>query len=75
MTAKALDYLARAQRCEERAQKTRDPNHREWEMTLARAFQKLAQAKMELLAEAHRRHRNQNLSSNLATPPKRGLGP
>ena len=60
MTSKAREYLARAQQCEERAQKTRDPKHREWEMTLARALQKLAE--MELQAEINRL-------------PKRRLGP
>ena len=48
MKAKAKEYRAGAERCERRAKQTRDPENREWQMTLARAYRMLAEAESEL---------------------------
>ena len=47
MKAKAKDYRARAARCEERARRERDPENREWQLILARAYRMLAEAASE----------------------------
>jgi hypothetical protein len=44
MKTKKREYLARAKQCEERAKKVRDPEGREWQTTLARAYKMLAEA-------------------------------
>ena len=36
-------YLAKAKQCEKRARKARDSENREWQTTLARAYQMLAE--------------------------------
>ena len=47
MTTKARDYQAKAKRCENRARATRDPENREWQTILARAYRMLAEAESE----------------------------
>jgi hypothetical protein len=48
--SKVRGYLARATQCEARANKTRDPESREWNITLARAYRMLAEAESEATA-------------------------
>ena len=48
--SKARDYQAKAKQREERARKSRDPENREWQMTLARAYRMLAEAESEVAA-------------------------
>jgi hypothetical protein len=45
---KARGYLAKAKQREQRAKKTRDLKHREWQLTLARAYRILAEAENEM---------------------------
>ena len=47
MKTKAREYLAKAKQCEERARKARDCENREWQTTLAHAYQMLAEAKSD----------------------------
>jgi hypothetical protein len=47
MSIKARDYQAKAKRNEQLAKKVRDPDSREWRMTLARAYLMLAEAEAE----------------------------
>jgi hypothetical protein len=46
--SKAREYQAKAKQCDERAKKTRNPENREWRMTLARAYRMLAEAEGEV---------------------------
>ena len=46
--SKARGYLAKSKQCEERAQKVRCPDSREWQLILARAYRMLAEAEVEL---------------------------
>jgi hypothetical protein len=50
MTSKAREYRASAARCEAKANKQRTRAEREWQMILARAYQKLAEAEVEAAA-------------------------
>ncbi len=45
---KARGYLTKAKQREQRAKKTRDPEHREWQLTLARAYRILAETENEM---------------------------
>ena len=47
MASKIDQYRAGAVRCEQRAKKTRNDAHREWQTTLARAYRILAEAEVE----------------------------
>jgi hypothetical protein len=47
MTAKAREYLAKAQQCEQHAKKIRNQEDREWQLCLARAYRMLAEAEVE----------------------------
>jgi len=47
MKAKAMEYRFRAARCDERAKRERDPEKREWQLILARAYRMLAEAESE----------------------------
>ena len=53
MTPKAREYLAKAQRCEQRAKKMRNHEDRDWQLCLARAYRMLAEA-AEAEAEVER---------------------
>jgi len=44
MKTKAREYLAKAKQREERARKVRDPENRNWQLTLARTYRMLAEA-------------------------------
>jgi hypothetical protein len=46
--SKAREYQAKAKQCDERAKKTRNPENREWRMTLARVYRMLAEAEGEV---------------------------
>jgi hypothetical protein len=46
--SKARGYLAKSKQCEERAQKVRCPDSREWQLILARTYRMLAEAEVEL---------------------------
>ena len=48
MKTKEREYLAKAKQHEQRAKEVRDPENREWHMTLARAYRMLADAESEL---------------------------
>jgi hypothetical protein len=47
MKTKKPEYLAKAKQCEDRARTARDPDNRDWQMVLARAYRMLAQAASE----------------------------
>jgi len=47
MKTKAREYLAKAKQREERARKVRDPENRNWQLTLARPYRMLAEAESE----------------------------
>ena len=47
MTPKTREYLAKAQRCEQRAKQMRNQEAREWQLCLARAYRMLAEEKVE----------------------------
>ena len=47
MKAKAKEYRTKAARCEDRARRERDPENREWQLILARAYRMLAEAESE----------------------------
>jgi hypothetical protein len=44
---KARGYLTKAKQREQQAKKTRDPEQRDWQLTLARAYRMLAEAENE----------------------------
>ncbi len=48
---KAKEYRTRAARCEERARRERDPEHRKWQTILARAYRMLAEAENEVVRQ------------------------
>ena len=48
MKSKVKDYQAKAKQRENRARATRDPENREWQTILARAYRMLAEAESEL---------------------------
>jgi hypothetical protein len=48
MKSKVKDYQAKAKQRENRARATRDPENREWQTILARAYLILAEAESEL---------------------------
>ena len=50
MKTKAREYLAKAKQREERARKVRDPENRNWQLTLARTYRMLAEAESEVAA-------------------------
>jgi hypothetical protein len=54
MIKKAREYQARAAQCEQRAKKSRSPNDREWQMTLGRAYQVLAEIECEAAGQGWR---------------------
>ena len=47
MTAKAREYRAKSEQCEQRAKKMRNQADREWQVCLARAYLMLAEAEAE----------------------------
>jgi hypothetical protein len=47
MKTKKPEYLAKAKQCEDRARTARNPQNREWQVILARAYRMLAQAASE----------------------------
>jgi hypothetical protein len=49
--SKAREYLAKAKQCEERARKIRALEDREWQMIIARAYRKLAEAESEVVEQ------------------------
>jgi hypothetical protein len=68
MKTKGREYLAKAKQCEERARKARDSENREWQMTLARAYRMLAEAKSnaEPLFDSEARQRIGQIISSTA---------
>jgi hypothetical protein len=44
MTAKAREYRAKSEQCEQRAKKMRNQGDRDWQLCLARAYRMLAEA-------------------------------
>ena len=51
MKTKGREYLAKAKQHEQRAKAARDPENREWQMTLAGAYRMLAEAESEAAAQ------------------------
>jgi hypothetical protein len=49
--SKSRGYLAKAKQCEERARKVRDPESRERQIILARAYRMLAEAESEVVRQ------------------------
>jgi hypothetical protein len=49
--SKARGFLAKAKQCEERANKVREPQEREWQIILARAYRMLAEAESEVIKQ------------------------
>jgi hypothetical protein len=50
MKTKGREYLAKAKQHEQRAKAARDPENREWQMTLAGAYRMIAEAESEAAA-------------------------
>jgi hypothetical protein len=48
MKLKGRQYLTKAKQCEQRAGTARDPENREWQMILSRAYRMLAEAESEI---------------------------
>jgi hypothetical protein len=50
MSTKTRNYQAKAKQCEKRAKQVRDPENREWQLILARAYRMLAETESEVAA-------------------------